>query len=165
MVEMLTTELSNEHKAAWIGFLVSHSVLIKKIDRALAESGHITLDVYDALLALEDAPERRLRMSELAERVLLSRSGITRLVDRLEQAGYVTRQACPGDRRALWASLTPEGLKAREEAWPVYRRTVQELFGSRVSLEEAEVLRRVFLRLLEDYPSCLLHGMPACDKH
>jgi DNA-binding MarR family transcriptional regulator len=156
----MNSDLGPEHKAAWITFLVSQSVLKKQIDKALTEQGQVTLDVYDVLLSLEGAEGQRLRMSELADSVLLSRSGITRLVDRLEREGYVRRESCPGDRRSLWAVLTPAGLSAREEAWPVYRAAISELFAQKMHPDEAKVLTRVFLRVLEDYPPCLLHGMP-----
>lgn len=161
----MNSELGPEHKAAWITFLVAQSVLRKQIDRVLTEQGQVTLDVYDVLLSLEDAEGQRLRMSELADSVLLSRSGITRLVDRLERDGYVRRESCPGDRRSLWAVLTPEGLRAREQAWPVYRAAIGEFFAQKMDTEEAQVLSRVFLRILDDYPPCLLHGMPGCTEN
>jgi DNA-binding MarR family transcriptional regulator len=116
-------------------------------------------------LTLEDAPESRLRMSELAEHIMLSRSGITRLVDRLERDGLLKRHDCVLDRRATYAALTPEGLELRKRMWPIYREGIIELFANKMSEDEAQVLSKVFLRVLEDTPRELLHGMPERCKN
>lgn len=148
----MAAELSPAAKRAWVAFFVSHALLVRKIDREMQEKGAVPVDVYDVLLVLEDAPDRRLRMSELADRVLLSRSGITRLVDRLEKDGLVERQTCPSDRRACHAALTEKGLRAREEAWPFYREAIARHFGANMSDEEAERIADVLGRMVEGCP-------------
>src|SRR5437762_3125682 len=83
------TELSKQGLEAWKGLLLAHATLVEQIDREMARVNLLPLDWYDALLALEDSPNHRMKMSELADQVLLSKSGLTRLVDRLEAKGYI----------------------------------------------------------------------------
>jgi DNA-binding MarR family transcriptional regulator len=111
------------------------------------EAGLPPLSWYDVLLELSAAPGCRLRMHELASAVVLSRSGLTRLVDRLEKAGLLRREPDPEDGRGSFAVLTDEGVKTREKMWPVYARGIAEYFGAHVSDEEAEVLGRVLGRV------------------
>lgn len=146
----MNSELAPAQKRAWIAFFVAHGRLTKRIDEDLAAANCVSLDVYDVLLALEEAPDHRMRMSDLAEKVLFSRSGVTRLVDRLEKLGYIRRVRCPMDRRACHAMLTPEGLAAREAAWPVYRKAIADYFAVHVNEEEAAVIADVFRRMVKD---------------
>jgi DNA-binding MarR family transcriptional regulator len=122
--------------------------LIERIERELVEADVIPLGWYDVLLALAEAPERRLRMHELAQAIVLSRSGLTRLVDRLETAGLLHRQPAPGDRRGAFAVLTEEGLAALRQAWPVYAQGIAQHFACHLSDEEAQMLTGVFQRML-----------------
>jgi DNA-binding MarR family transcriptional regulator len=140
-------ELSTEHKEAWIAFFVAHGALVHKIDRAMSEAGVVPMDTYDILLTLEMAPDQRLKMSELADRALLSRSGITRLVDRLEADGLLCRQNCPQDRRACHAVITDKGRQERERAWPVYRKAIADHFARHLSSEEAKTVAEIFGRM------------------
>ncbi|HEY0866176.1 MAG TPA: MarR family transcriptional regulator [Fimbriimonas sp.] len=155
--------LADETKEAFSTFLIAHAVVTRMIDRRLKEAGVVGIEVYDVLLALEDAPERRLRMSELADRLVISRSGITRLVDRLEKDGLLKRVACPMDRRAMHAALTDHGLAERERAWPVYRQAIAELFGQHTGREEAETLRNVMRRIIQQDPEVAARCL-ACGK-
>src|SRR3954469_5144279 len=95
---------------AWRTFLVAHARLTRRLDDELQAAHGLSLAEYDALLQIASAPNRRVRMNVLAERVILSRSGITRLVDRLEAAGSVERSACASDARGQEAVLTAPGL-------------------------------------------------------
>jgi DNA-binding MarR family transcriptional regulator len=147
----MARELSKNGLEAWKGLLLSHATLVEQIDREMAHANLLPLDWYDALLALEDSPDQRLKMSDLADQVLLSKSGLTRLVDRLEAKGYIRREACRADRRVAYAVLTPEGLKARERSWPTYRAAIQEHFASHLSEEEAGVLGAALLRFAGKY--------------
>ena len=156
----MPNELNVEQKQAWITFVVAHAVLTRQIDKLLLSKGLPGLDVYAVLLTLEDAEGGRLRMSDLADQIMLSRSGITRLVDRLERDGLLQRHNCPADRRATYAMITDEGRRLREEMWPVYRQGIAEHFATKMNCEEAAVLSSVFLRILEGHPPDLLHGMP-----
>jgi DNA-binding MarR family transcriptional regulator len=115
----------------------------------LAAAGVIPSDLYDVLLALDRAPDRRLRLSDLADHVVLSRSGLTRLVDRLEKQGLLRRERCPEDRRGAFAVLTEAGLDALRKAWPVYRDAIERHFVSHLQGEEAITLRRALARVLD----------------
>ncbi|HWA81788.1 MAG TPA: MarR family transcriptional regulator [Fimbriimonadaceae bacterium] len=147
----MTTELSKQGLEAWKGLLLAHATLVEQIDKEMAQADLLPLDWYDALLALEDAPNHKLKMSELADQVLLSKSGLTRLVDRLEAKGYIRREGCRADRRVAYAVLTPEGLKAREASWPTYRTAIQEHFASQLTEEEARVVAEALLKFVGRY--------------
>ncbi len=107
---------------------------------------------YDVLAQLSEAAGGRLRMRELAEAVLLSRSGLTRLVDRMERAGYVSRERCADDRRGAFATITSAGRKALRQASPVHARGVAEHFARRLSREETDVLAGALGRLAGAQP-------------
>ena len=100
------------------------------------------------LLLLARADERRLRMSELADRLVLSRSGVTRLVDRLEAADLVARHSCETDRRGSWAILTDAGYDRLRDASPTHLRGVGEHFLDRIPVAELEALRRALDRVV-----------------
>jgi DNA-binding MarR family transcriptional regulator len=142
--------LDEQRKKAYASLLISHSVVTKLIDRRLKEAGVVGIEVYDVLLALEEAPEQRLRMSDIADRIVISRSGITRLADRLAHEGLLERLACPMDRRSIYAVLTPKGMSERERAWPVYRQAIQDYFGRHMTSEEAQVLYQVLGRIVTE---------------
>ncbi len=120
-----------------MALLLAHSAVHRVIDGALRAEGLASLEVYDVLLALEEAPGHVMRMGDLADAVIYSPSGLTRLIDRMERSGLVARKACPGDRRAVHIALTSEGRKAREGTWPRYAALIQEHFGRFLSDEEA----------------------------
>ncbi len=111
--------------------------ITRSIESELLESHDLAMASYDVLLQLSEAPYRRLRMNDLADRVLLSRSGLTRLIDRLQRGGLVERQACPSDARGLYAVLTDKGTALLDEATPTYLRGVRAQFVER--LNDAEL--------------------------
>ncbi len=111
--------------------------------------GKVTLDLYDILLALEEAPGYRLTMRELGKRAVLSPSGVTRLVDRMEKQGFVSREMNVSDRRSTFAVLTPYGLQSRVEAWPAFRAAIREEFAARISEEEADALAQLLARFMD----------------
>jgi DNA-binding MarR family transcriptional regulator len=115
---------------AWVAFLQAHAVVTRHLEAELRAEQQLSLAEYDALVQLAIADDHRLRMSELADRVVLSRSGITRLVDRLVAEGLVGRRACPTDARVAWAELTPSGLSRLRDAAPVHLRGVDAYFLS-----------------------------------
>jgi DNA-binding MarR family transcriptional regulator len=122
-------------------------VAIEGIERRLVEAGLPPLGWYDVLLELSVAPGRRLRMHELASAVVLSRSGLTRLVDRLERAGLLRREPTPEDRRGSFAVLTEEGKEMRRRMWPVYAKGIAEHFGGHLSDDEVRVLTGALKRV------------------
>src|SRR5689334_5190797 len=113
----METRLDPEKLAAWRSFITAHAMIIDRIDRNLAEADLIPLNWYDVLIELAEAPDHRLRMHELASSVVLSRSGLTRLVDRLEKEGYLTRERDSEDRRGAYAVITANGRDALRHAW------------------------------------------------
>src|SRR4051794_5288740 len=117
---------------AWRTLLNTHATLLQRIEHALASEHLPPLDWYDVLWALYRAPDHRLRMSELAEHTVLSRSGLTRLVDRMEAAGVLERHLADEDRRGFYAAITGAGEALLHQMWPVYGGCVQESFSERL---------------------------------
>lgn len=135
-------------KRAFSNFFMAHGRITKELERRMSTDGVVSLEVYDVLLALEDAPDQRFRMSELANKIVYSRSGLTRLADRLEQKGLIRRVACPNDRRAMHIEITELGLAERVRAWPTLERGIRELFGQRISDDEARMIETAFSNIL-----------------
>ena len=136
----------------WRAFLRSHSSIVRKLERDLVEQAGMPLPWYDVLLVLAEAPDNRLRMADLAERVLLSRSGLTRLVDRLASEGLVERQPFPGDARGLYTVLTPGGLARLRAAAPVHLTGISEYFLRRLTDDDLRTLAGLLAKL-EDPPA------------
>lgn len=147
----MTEQLSRHDPrlGAWSAFLRAHARVVRELERELQAEQRMALTDYDVLVQLANAPDRRLRMSELADRLLLSRSGATRLVDRLVAQGLVERVMCDIDRRGQWASLTDAGVDRLRQASPTHLRGVAEHFLDRLSADELDALERVFTRLDE----------------
>jgi DNA-binding MarR family transcriptional regulator len=133
--------------AAWSAFLRAHARVIRDLERELQAEQRMALTDYDVLVQLANAEDSRLRMSELADRLLLSRSGATRLVDRLAAQGLVERVMCDDDRRGQWASLTDAGYERLRQASPTHLRGVAEHFLDRLSADDLTALERAFTRL------------------
>ena len=140
--------LGAEQLTAWRMFITAHARLIERIDNELAAAGCISLAWYDVLVELVEAPEHRLRMSELAARVVLSRSTVTRLVDRLEAEALLTRQRSSNDRRGAYAVITELGMDAMRKAWPVYAHGITTHFAQHLADEELQLLTRSLQRVL-----------------
>jgi DNA-binding MarR family transcriptional regulator len=132
---------------AWRGFLQAHAMLLRRLEAELSAGTGMSLAHYDVLVQLSFAEGRRLRMHELANRVLLSRSGITRVVDRLEEDGLVARMACPSDARGAFAVLTDAGLDRLREATPVHLDGVRRRFVEPFAEEELAELSVLLERL------------------
>jgi len=133
---------------AWAVFLTAHAVLVDAVEAWLAKAGLPPLAWYDLLWALERARDGRRRMHELADLVVLSRSNLTRLVDRLERARLVRRVPSEDDRRGAYAEITAEGRKLRRKMWPVYAAAIDELFGANLTKAEAESVGRALRKVL-----------------
>lgn len=142
------TQLTAEELGAWRGLLRVHAALVHALDQELQEAHGLPLHEYEVLLVLEHAPEGRLRMTELAASALLSQSGLTRLVDRLERDGLVARERCEDDRRGLYARLTPAGLARLQEARPTHLAGVRTRFLAPFEAEEQRLLASFWERVL-----------------
>lgn len=149
-----TTALTPAESTTWRLFLRSHAQISRVLESELVAAHDLPLASYDVLVQLSEAPGRGLRMTELAERVLLSRSGLTRLVDRLERDGLVQRQACPSDLRGTHAVLTDAGLARLREAWSTHLKGVVEHMTGRLDEDEIVQLGALLSKLVD-------HGVPA----
>ena len=141
-------QLNADELGAWRDFLRVHSKLTRELDTELTAVHGLPLSSYEVLLFLHDSPEGRLRMAQLADSVLLSPSGLTRLVDRLEKLGLVKRESCPSDRRGFEAVITPEGREVFAAARPTHLAGVRRLFLSHFSTDDMRTLGRYFDRVL-----------------
>jgi DNA-binding MarR family transcriptional regulator len=142
-------DLSDAQMLAWRRFLRAHALVTRRLEGDLLTEQNLPLASYDVLVQLVEAPARRLRMSELAERVLLSRSGLTRLVDRLEREGLVRREACEDDARGLFTVLTDDGVARLRAATPTHLRGVAEHAVGRLDDSEAAQLSTLLDRMLD----------------
>jgi DNA-binding MarR family transcriptional regulator len=147
-VDMAADQLTAVELGAWRGLLRVHAALVKSLDAQLAAAHDLPLSSYEVLITLEAAPGRKLRMSELADSVLLSRSGMTRLVDRLERDGLLERDHCTADGRGCFAVLTGKGLEAVAEARRTHLSGVRERFLSQFGDDELRVLAGFWERVL-----------------
>jgi DNA-binding MarR family transcriptional regulator len=128
-------------------FLRAHAAVTRQLSARLESQHGLTLSDYDVLIQLYLAPGRRMRRIDIARLVLLSPSGITRLLDGLERAGWVEKVRCDSDARVVYAALTEEGTKKCEEARETHLADLQELFSSRFSGDEHEALAELLGRL------------------
>jgi DNA-binding MarR family transcriptional regulator len=136
--------LSREELGAWRGLLRVHAGMTKALDAELVREHGLPLSSYEVLLFLADAPDGRLRMSELAEGVLLSRSGLTRLVDRMERDGLLRRERCEDDARGYHALITDKGRELFGHARRTHLDGVRERFLSHLSPDELRTLARLW---------------------
>ena len=132
---------------AWIQFLRAHAALTRQLSARLESEHGMTLSDFDVLAQLYRAPERSLRRIDLARQVLLTASGITRLLDGLERSGWVTKARCDTDARVSYAVLTDEGVQKFEEVQATHLADVEELFGARFSEDERRQLAELLAKL------------------
>jgi DNA-binding MarR family transcriptional regulator len=147
MTTASVTDLEGAALEAWRSFLQSHASILRGLDAELVAEHGLTTRDYEVLLYLAQAPDRKLAMSALAERTMLTRSGITRLVDGLVGTGLIERIACPQDARVSYASLTDAGYKKLREAGRTHIAGIHRLFLSTYSAEEIEQLAALLARL------------------
>lgn len=140
--------LSRDELSAWRGFLRVHSSLFHQLDAELLATDDLPLRSYEVLLLLEDAPQQRLRMTDLSRSVLLSPSGVTRLVDRLEREGLVTRERCPEDGRGYNAVLSEAGEARLQRARATHLAGVRRLFLDKLGGSELHQLAEYWDRLV-----------------
>lgn len=128
--------------APWRAFLLAHARVSRRLDEELRAEHDLTIGEYDALLTIAQAPERRIRMRQLADEVILSKSGVTRLIDRLVDDGLVERSACLADARGAEAVLTERGLARLRAASKTHLRGVNEHFLSILDPDDLDVIER-----------------------
>lgn len=146
--EPSTQLLSPRELRAWRGLLRVHATLVKALDAELERAHDISLTSYEVLLFLHDAPDGRIRMHDLAASVLLSRSGLTRLADRLEREGLIERKACEVDARGSFAVITDAGRAKLAAARATHLDGVRRHYLSHLSAEEQDALGDTWERIL-----------------
>ena len=145
-------------EVAWVRFLRAHAAVTRQLSARLEARHGLTLSDFDVLVQLYHAPERALRRVDIARAVLLTASGITRLLDGLESCGLVAKERCDSDARVTYAVLTKSGVKKIEEARESHLADIEELFGSRFSPQERAQLTELLGRLP------LAHTSEACSE-
>jgi len=135
--------LSADQQQVWRSYLLGSARLAERLDADLREFG-LDLGEYEILVALSEAPDRRLRMAELASAVHQSRSRLTHTISRMENAALVERSSCPTDRRGVWAHLTDAGFELLEKAAPRHVESVRRYLVEAVSDEDYAALGRAF---------------------
>ncbi len=136
--------------AVWKGFVRVHAAMRKELDAQLESEHGLSLTSYEVLGALHCTPDGMLRMADLAEHVQLSRSGMTRLVDRLERQGWLTRCSCKDDARGCFACLSPAGSEVVRQARPTHLRLVRERFLRHLGEDDLARLGSLFTAMLAD---------------
>ena len=146
-----SSQLGDYELLAWRGLLRTHATLVKALDAELDADHGLPLVSYEVLLYLDGAQGRQMRMCDLATAVQLSRSGLTRLVDRLERQGLIERVSCAHDARGSYAKLTPEGRARLEAASVTHLASIRRHFLDRFAAHELELLARYWDRIV---PRC-----------
>ncbi len=146
-------KLSPQQRAAWSGFIRAHASIVKELDAELQAAHGLPLSSYDVLVQLSLASDGRMQMFELAEAVHLSRSGLTRLVDRLECQGFLERHRGDRDPRQVFACITRSGLEWLAETTPTHLAGVRRRFLERLSQTQVEHLAVVWNQLLGSKPA------------
>ncbi len=144
---------------AWATFLKTFSALHQGMEEQMKQADLPSLEVYDVLWTLEQAPHQALRFSDLGERVVLDRYNITRLADRLEEQGLIERKRCSEDRRGVYAAITKKGLELRREMWKTYKKLIQDDFSGKLTATDHADLVRILKKVWqeperEDGPGC-----------
>jgi DNA-binding MarR family transcriptional regulator len=134
--------------AAWVALVQAHGVVLEGVERRLVAEAGLPVSWYEVLVRLSRADEERMRMQDLARSVLLSKSGLTRLADRMEAAGLVERRACATDRRVTYVALTDRGREALERAQPVFASGVEHHLAYHLPAEDLDRLTGALQRVI-----------------
>ena len=135
------------HGHAWGALTRTHAAIVQRLQEALAASDFPPLPWYEVLATVAEAPEQRMKMGDLAEALVITRGGLTKLVDRLIKAGLLERTFCETDRRVSYATLTPAGAKLLEDMRPVVIEELKVVFASKLSVAQANDLREALDRV------------------
>lgn len=147
---MQSQVLREQALAVWVRYLRGHAALTRELNAQLVGRHGLTVNDYEVLLLLSNADERRMRRVDLADEVLLTPSGITRLLDGLERRGYVARASCPADRRVIYAVITDEGFEALRASSAEHLAGVEAQFASHYDEDELRTLAELLGRLAND---------------
>ncbi|UXY27154.1 MarR family winged helix-turn-helix transcriptional regulator [Streptomyces sp. HUAS TT20] len=134
---------------AWRAMLLAHNAALRAIESDVQRDGRVPLTWYDVLLELKAAGEEGLRMQEVANRVVLSRTRVSRLVDDMVRAGLVRKMPDPHDRRVSWAAITDEGAAALRATAPVYLRSIHRHFSAHLTDDDAQVVAQALHKVAQ----------------
>ncbi len=141
--------LNDAEMRTWRAYLRAVNLIDRRLNEGLKTAADLAIEDYEVLVHLSETPERRLRMSDLSQRLVHSQSRLTQRVDRLAKRGYVSREKCPEDRRGTFACLTDEGFAALQATAPHHVRDVREALIDLVGTDEHEIVADVFERIIE----------------
>jgi DNA-binding MarR family transcriptional regulator len=150
--------------AAWVALLDAHSRLTALLEADLERTHGISLAEYEVLLCLTEAPGTRLRLNELTSHTRMSKSGVSRLVDRMQREGLIRTERCPSDRRGAFAVLTPAGESTFRSAGALHIQGVHDHFGSQLDDDEASALRLLLERVRDRTPRPGCRAEPVADE-
>ena len=145
--------LSADERKAWRSLYEAHGIITRRIEQDLQAAGVGSLSDYAVLYALYNAPANRVRLSELADVAMLSRSGMTRLLSRLEALGYLRREPCADDRRGIFAVLECEGVAEMRRIWAIYSQGIAAHFAAHLTDDETEAITATFRRIVGELRS------------
>jgi DNA-binding MarR family transcriptional regulator len=146
-VEQMTATARTPHVAAWVSIARTHSAIVGRLQEALAQADLPPLPWYEVLATVYESDDRRMKMGDLAEALVITRGGLTKLIDRLVKAGLVERAFCETDRRVSYATLTSAGAAMLEEMRPIVRGELEVAFAAKLSVEEADRLAETLERV------------------
>lgn len=148
----MITKLTDTKIDGWASLMRTRQYLLDLVEADLKKAKLPPLGWYDVLLELKRAPQGRLRLNEIGARMLLEKSNLTRLVDRLEGEAYVIRKTCDDDKRGAYAVITPAGRALQKRMWPVYAESIEKHFASRLSQQEVIILLGLLRKLDPQLP-------------
>ena len=147
-MKAMTKPLEQEMVEAWRGILFAHARVLRGLEADLLEQHDLPVTWFDVMGRLRQASGQRLRMHELEERSVFTRSGLTRLVDRIEEAGFVSRERTLEDRRGVYVAITQAGINKLDEVWPDHIVSIQKHFGQYLDRKDTEALQAATKKIL-----------------
>ncbi|HMP47349.1 MAG TPA: MarR family transcriptional regulator [Oligoflexia bacterium] len=144
----------------WSELFVSRPIAIKKVEEKMALDSPLGLDEYDLLLIISREPEMRCRLNLITEKTLYSKSGVTRVVNRMLESGYLKKTSCPEDKRGQYASLTNEGIKALKKSWDIYSKAIIETLGPCLNRDEVKQLTSLLSKLIDQLRNDNIVSLP-----
>ncbi|MBE9226360.1 MarR family transcriptional regulator [Phormidium sp. LEGE 05292] len=142
------TQLDSAQNSLWKIFLMAHTRLVNRVEQDFKQAGLPPFEWYDVLIALKQAPDQQMRLSELAQELLVNRTNVTRLADRLENAGLIQRKVCKDDRRGAFAVLTKAGLEMQQKMWTVYSQSIAQYFSRHLTQKDTVVFTKALTSML-----------------
>jgi DNA-binding MarR family transcriptional regulator len=136
--------------SAWGAFFVAHALSIQKIERELSDNAPLSLYEYDVLLTIERTPEKKIRYSDLATKSIFTKSGITRIMKRLESRGFIEREKCESDARGAFARLNKDGAKALKDTWAIYSKEILKIMEPALTQSDGIALETIMGKIIDE---------------